>query len=73
MKKIFLIIFLLSIYNTSVYSATDCSDIKKLSKEYLNCITKKTKEKTSGVGKLELDTSDVKEKKYLSDWFKKKK
>tara|TARA_B100000029_G_scaffold367659_1_gene361141 strand:- start:448 stop:669 length:222 start_codon:yes stop_codon:yes gene_type:complete len=73
MKQILLIVFLLSIYSSVAYSATDCSGIKKLSKEYLSCLTKKTKEKTPKVGNLELDTSNVKEKKYLSDWFKKKK
>tara|TARA_B100000945_G_C20339280_1_gene576517 strand:+ start:966 stop:1178 length:213 start_codon:yes stop_codon:yes gene_type:complete len=70
MKKIFIILFIFSFYSTNVYSETDCSKIKKLSKEYLNCLTKKSKEKTTDLG---LDTSNIKEKKYISDWFKKKK
>tara|TARA_Y100001970_G_scaffold290253_1_gene423231 strand:- start:3889 stop:4110 length:222 start_codon:yes stop_codon:yes gene_type:complete len=73
MKKTFLIIFLVLLYNTAAHSATDCSGIKKLSKDYLNCIAKKTKEKTPKVSNLEFDSSNIKEKKYLSDWFKKKK
>ena len=52
------------------YSKTDCSQIKKLSKDYIACLAKKSKEKTSNIG---LDTSNISEKKYISDWFKKKK
>ena len=47
----------------------NCSSYKKLSKEYLKCLGGKVKKKTSGFG---LDTNNVKEKKYLTDWFKKK-
>ena len=43
---------------------------KKLSKDYLKCLGGKLKSKSSGVG---LDTSNIKEKKTLSDWLKKKK
>ena len=42
---------------------------EKLSKEYLKCLGGKVKKKTSGFG---LDTNNIKEKKYLTDWFKKK-
>ena len=42
---------------------------KKLSKNYLKCISGKLKNKSTG---LSLDTSNIKEKKTLSDWFKKK-
>ena len=42
---------------------------EKLSKEYLKCLGGKFKKKTSGFG---LDTNNIKEKKYLTDWFKKK-
>ncbi len=73
MKKIILIVFIFFVYNETVYSAIDCSGIKKLSKEYLGCITKKAKNKSSTFGDVEIDASNVKEKKYLSDWFKKKK
>ena len=43
--------------------------IDKLSKDYLKCLGGKVKKKTSGFG---LDTNNIKEKKYLTDWFKKK-
>ena len=46
------------------------NDVKKFSKEYLTCLGKKTKEKTTNIG---LNTSDIKDKKTLADWFKKKK
>ena len=70
MKKNFFVIFLLMILCSNAYGNTDCSKIKKISKEYLRCLTKKTQQKSSELG---LDISNVKEKKYLSDWFKKKK
>ena len=70
MRKIILIIFITLIFNNVAYSDTDCSQLKKLSKDYLSCITKRTKEKTSNLG---FDASNIKEKKTLADWFKKKK
>ena len=70
MKKIYIILFLFIVFNTNAYSNNDCSQIKKLSKEYLSCLGKKTKEKTSNIG---LDTSNIKDKKTIADWFKKKK
>ena len=70
MRKIILIIFITLIFNNVAYSNTDCSQLKKLSKDYLSCITKRTKEKRSN---LEFDSSNIKEKKTLADWFKKKK
>jgi len=70
MKKIYIILFLFIVFNTNAYSSSDCSQIKKLSKDYLSCLGKKAKEKTSNIG---LDTSNIKEKKTIADWFKKKK
>ena len=70
MKKIYLILFLSIFFNVNAYSEVDCSQVKKFSKEYLSCLGKKTKEKTSNIG---LDTSNIKEKKTIADWFKKKK
>ena len=69
MKKILTFIFLFFILSGNAFSETDCSQIKKLSKEYLACLTNKTKEKTSNLG---FDASNIKEKKTLADWFKKK-
>tara|TARA_B100000287_G_scaffold193157_1_gene182351 strand:- start:80 stop:292 length:213 start_codon:yes stop_codon:yes gene_type:complete len=70
MKKLIVIIFISLIMNSNAYSKTDCSEIKKLSKDYLSCLAKKSKEKTSNIG---IDTSKIKDKKTLADWFKKKK
>jgi hypothetical protein len=70
MKKIILLVVIsLFMYNIS-FSSEGCSAYKKLSKDYLKCLGGKIKNKTSNIG---LDTEDVKEKKYLTDWFKKKK
>ena len=70
MKKLLFIICLSVLLSNNALSDTDCSEIKKLTKEYITCLAKKSKEKTSNLG---LDVSNIKEKKYLSDWFKKKK
>ena len=59
-------IFLINDYSLA---NENCSSYKKLSKEYLKCLGGKVKKKTSGFG---LDTNNIKEKKYLTDWFKKK-
>ena len=70
MKKILAIIFILIFTTNYAHSSDDCKQYKKLSKEYLKCLGGKLKGKSSGVG---LDTSNIKDKKTLSDWFKKKK
>tara|TARA_B100000123_G_C25354130_1_gene264169 strand:- start:238 stop:450 length:213 start_codon:yes stop_codon:yes gene_type:complete len=70
MKKLLFIICLSVLLSNNALSDTDCSEIKKLTKEYIKCLAKRSKEKTSNLG---LDVSNIKEKKYLSDWFKKKK
>ena len=51
-------------------SSESCKVHKKLSKDYLKCIAGKLKDKSS---KVELDATNIKEKKTISDWFKKKK
>ncbi len=70
MKKLLFIICFSVLLSNNALSDTDCSEIKKLTKEYITCLAKRSKEKTSNLG---LDVSNIKEKKYLSDWFKKKK
>ena len=70
MKKVYIILFVTILFNTNAYSNNDCSQIKKLSKEYLSCLGNKAKKRTSN---LSLDTSNIKEKKTIADWFKKKK
>ncbi len=69
MKKIFFLIILSFFINNYSQGNESCSSYKKLSKEYLKCLGGKVKKKTLGIS---LDTNNVKEKKYLTDWFKKK-
>ena len=70
MKRIFYSIFLLMLITSYSQSSESCKVYKKLSKDYLKCIAGKLKDKSSEV---ELDTANIKEKKTISDWFKKKK
>ena len=70
MKKILTLIFILILTTNYAHSSDDCKQYKKLSKNYLKCLGGKLKDKSSSVG---LDTGNIKEKKTLSDWFKKKK
>ena len=70
MNKILSIIFLLILTTNYAQSSESCKVHKKLSKDYLKCLGEKLKNKSSGVG---LDTDNIKEKKTISDWFKKKK
>ena len=70
MKKILLITFLFILTSNNAQSSDSCKSYKKLSKDYLKCLGGKLKNKSSNVG---LDTGNIKEKKTISDWFKKKK
>ena len=71
MKIKILLISLFIIFATSLNAdeKIDCKEFKKLSKDYLACITGNLKSSTTGLG---LDTTNIKEKKTISDWFKKK-
>ena len=69
MKKLFVLIILSFFINNYSMGNENCSSYKKLSKEYLKCLGVKMKTKISGFG---LDNNNIKEKKYLTDWFKKK-
>jgi hypothetical protein len=70
-KLIILILILISLFiNNFSFADGKCSNFKKLSKDYLKCLGGKIKSKTSNLG---IDTSNPKNKKYLTDWFKKKK
>ena len=60
MKKIYLIIFIFIVFNNAI----TMSSLKLKKPEYLNPLVKKP----SKIG----DTSNIKDKKTLSDWFKKK-
>ena len=73
MKKIFLTTILITLIQIPSYSAEkkDCSE-----KKFVNKILCKTLGKgKDGVSKFSygLDTKNIKDKKYLTDWFKKKK
>ena len=70
MKSFILTLFILLLSSNISFANEKCSSFKKLSKDYIKCISSKIKKKTSNVG---LDTTNVKEKKFLTDWFKKKK
>ena len=70
MKRILYSIILLLLTTSYAQSSENCKVYKKLSKDYLKCLAGKLKDKSSGVG---LDTTNIKEKKTISDWFKKKK
>ena len=70
MKKLLLLIVLSMFIGNYSLAKSDCSSFKKLSKEHLKCLGSKIKKKSSSIG---LDTSNIKEKKYLTDWLKKKK
>ena len=71
MKKIITITFLIIFTSNNVQSAENCKQYKKLSKNYLKCISGKLSLKNKSKN-LSIDTSNIKEKKTLSDWFKKK-
>ena len=72
MKKIILIIVILLFMqsNSSSVEKQDCANIKKISPKYLSC---KIKNLTSKKDDVSIDTKNIKEKKYIIDWFKKKK
>ncbi len=71
MKKFITIIFLLIFTSSNVHSSEKCNQYKKLTKNYLKCISGKLNLKNKATD-LSLDTSNIKEKKTISDWFKKK-
>ena len=70
MKRILYPIILLFLTINYAQSSESCKAYKKFSKDYFKCLTGKLKSKSSGIG---FDTSNIKEKKTISDWFKKKK
>ena len=72
MKKTILILLGLFLINTNSFAKEkkDCSNIKKINPKYLSCQISNLTSKKDGVT---LDTSNVNEKKYIIDWFKKKK
>ena len=63
------ILFCVFFLNVSAGEKQNCSVLKKLSKDYWIC--KKNNLKSFSDDKV-LDTSNIKKKKTLADWFKKK-
>ena len=72
MKKTILILLGLILIHTNSLAKEkkDCSNINKINPKYLTCKISNLTSKKDGVT---LDTSNVNEKKYIIDWFKKKK
>ena len=66
---ILFILFCLFFLNVDAAEKQDCSALKKLSKDYWIC--KKNNLKGFSGDKV-FDASNIKEKKTLADWFKKK-
>ena len=66
---ILFILFCFFFLNVNAAEKQDCSVLKKLSKDYWVC--KKNNLKTSS-GDISFDASNIKKKKTLADWFKKK-
>ena len=69
-KKIILFtLFSLFFLNVNAAEKQDCSELKKLSKDYWICKKNNLKKSSENVG---FDSSNIKKKKTLADWFKKK-
>ena len=62
-------LFSLFFLNVNAAEKQDCSTLKKLSKDYWICKKNNLKASTDNVG---IDTSNIKQKKTIADWFKKK-
>ena len=71
MKKYLFMLGLIVLFsvNASSENNDNCKNLKKLSPSYLKCKASILKSTSNNIG---LDTDNVKEKKYIIDWFKKK-
>ena len=72
MKKLYLTLLITILIQNPLFAneKKDCSQINKLSPKFLTC---KLGNITKGSKDLTLDSNNISEKKYISDWFKKKK
>ena len=70
--KLLIIVALLITQSSYASVKQNCGLMKKLSKEYLKCKAGNMKVTAKNITNVKIDASNVKEKKYLSDWFKKK-
>ena len=66
---ILFILFCLFFLNVNAAEKQDCSALKKLSKDYWICKKNNLKKYSENVV---FDSSNIKNKKTLADWFKKK-
>ena len=72
MKIIILIVSIFFMFSSVTYSEeNNCEDKKLISKILCKSVVL-GKDSSSKLSNVELDTSNIKEKKYISDWFKKK-
>ncbi len=72
MKKIILPVLIFFIFSSVTYSNENNCENKKLVSKILCKSFGLGKDSSSKLSNVELDTSNIKEKKYISDWFKKK-
>ena len=72
MKKIILILSILFMFSSVTYSKENNCDDKKLVSKILCKSVGLGKNSSSKLSNVELDTSNINEKKYIYDWFKKK-
>ena len=72
MKKIILTVLIFFMFSSLTYSNENNCEDKKLVSKILCKSFGLGKDSSSKLSNVELDTSNIKEKKYISDWFKKK-
>ena len=72
MKKIILILSIFFMLSSVTYPQENNCEDKKLVSKILCKSVGLGKDSSSKLSNVELDTSNIKEKKYISDWFKKK-
>ena len=72
MKRIIIIVSIFFMFSSVTYSEENNCEDKKLISKILCKSVGLGKNSSSKLSKVEMDTSNIKEKKYISDWFKKK-
>ena len=73
MKKIILILSIFFMFSSATYSDENNCEDKKLISKILCKSVGLSKNSSSKLINVEMDTLNIKEKKYITDWFKKKK
>ena len=72
MKRIIIIVSILFMFSSATYSEENNFENKKLVSKILCKSFGLGKVSSSKISNVEMDTSNIKEKKYISAWFKKK-